>query len=153
MAIIPNHILFVRRRKHRTVAFLTPLTLIVEVTGQSQCVEDKMHSFLPAYNQCDSEMEVSMSALPSASERLNLELIHSSMLSFQGHMNSSEQLHIVLGNEACDIDSMVSALTFAYFLSKVRTPVIYTVPCFSFTCQFYQSWFGMLGISILIAKS
>ncbi|XP_060778359.1 exopolyphosphatase PRUNE1 isoform X1 [Neoarius graeffei] len=37
---------------------------------------------------------------------------------FKGHMNSSEQLHIVLGNEACDIDSMVSALTFAYFLSK-----------------------------------
>lgn len=25
-----------------------------------------------------------------------------------------------MGNEACDLDSMVSALTFAYFLSKVR---------------------------------
>ncbi|MCJ8728211.1 hypothetical protein PDJAM_G00001770 [Pangasius djambal] len=37
----------------------------------------------------------------------------------KGHMkNSHEQLHVVLGNEACDIDSMVSALTFAYFLSK-----------------------------------
>ncbi|XP_017334001.1 exopolyphosphatase PRUNE1 isoform X2 [Ictalurus punctatus] len=32
--------------------------------------------------------------------------------------NSSGQLHVVLGNEACDVDSMVSALTFAYFLSK-----------------------------------
>uniref|UniRef100_A0A3Q2VBH7 Prune exopolyphosphatase n=1 Tax=Haplochromis burtoni TaxID=8153 RepID=A0A3Q2VBH7_HAPBU len=27
--------------------------------------------------------------------------------------------HVVLGNEACDIDSMVSALAYAYFLSKV----------------------------------
>ncbi|KAG9276239.1 exopolyphosphatase PRUNE1 [Astyanax mexicanus] len=37
----------------------------------------------------------------------------------QGHMkNSSGSLHLVLGNEACDMDSMVSALTFAYFLSK-----------------------------------
>ncbi|XP_030640055.1 exopolyphosphatase PRUNE1 [Chanos chanos] len=27
-------------------------------------------------------------------------------------------LHVVMGNEACDLDSMVSALTFAYFLSK-----------------------------------
>ncbi|XP_072536139.1 exopolyphosphatase PRUNE1 [Salminus brasiliensis] len=37
----------------------------------------------------------------------------------QGHMKSSSGLlHVVLGNEACDMDSMVSALTFAYFLSK-----------------------------------
>uniref|UniRef100_A0A8C3ASJ9 Prune exopolyphosphatase n=1 Tax=Cyclopterus lumpus TaxID=8103 RepID=A0A8C3ASJ9_CYCLU len=27
-------------------------------------------------------------------------------------------LHVVLGNEACDLDSMVCALTYAYFLSK-----------------------------------
>uniref|UniRef100_A0A3Q2WLS5 Prune exopolyphosphatase n=1 Tax=Haplochromis burtoni TaxID=8153 RepID=A0A3Q2WLS5_HAPBU len=36
---------------------------------------------------------------------------------------SSDQVgpgfHVVLGNEACDIDSMVSALAYAYFLSKV----------------------------------
>lgn len=64
--------------------------------------------------------------------------------------NSSGQLHVVLGNEACDIDSMVSALTFAYFLSKVRTPVIYTVACFSLACEFDQSWFGIHGISILM---
>ncbi|XP_035286014.1 exopolyphosphatase PRUNE1-like isoform X1 [Anguilla anguilla] len=36
--------------------------------------------------------------------------------------------HVVLGNEACDVDSMVSALSFAYFLFKTsgssgRTPV------------------------------
>lgn len=37
--------------------------------------------------------------------------------------SSSDQVgpgfHVVLGNEACDIDSMVSALAYAYFLSKV----------------------------------
>jgi len=29
-----------------------------------------------------------------------------------------------MGNEACDVDSMVSALTFAYFLSKVCNVLI-----------------------------
>ncbi|MGH0181737.1 UNVERIFIED_CONTAM: hypothetical protein FKN15_007652 [Acipenser sinensis] len=33
-------------------------------------------------------------------------------------------VHVVLGNEACDLDSMVSAITFAYFLAKTsaKTP-------------------------------
>lgn len=38
-------------------------------------------------------------------------------------VNSGEAgsgFHVVLGNEACDVDSMVCALTYAYFLSKVR---------------------------------
>lgn len=46
----------------------------------------------------------------------------------KAHMNnSSGLLHVVLGNEACDLDSMVSAITFAYFLSKTvnsRTAVV-----------------------------
>lgn len=29
------------------------------------------------------------------------------------------RFHVVLGNEACDLDSMVSALAYAYFLSKI----------------------------------
>lgn len=37
----------------------------------------------------------------------------------QGCSKNSPGLHVVMGNEACDMDSMVSALTFAYFLSKV----------------------------------
>ncbi|KAG5856527.1 hypothetical protein ANANG_G00008880 [Anguilla anguilla] len=45
----------------------------------------------------------------------------------KGPPKSSPGLHVVLGNEACDLDSMVSSLTFAYFLSKVsgseKTPV------------------------------
>ncbi|XP_051576841.1 exopolyphosphatase PRUNE1-like isoform X2 [Myxocyprinus asiaticus] len=45
----------------------------------------------------------------------------------QGCSKNSPGLHVVMGNEACDMDSMVSALTFAYFLSKTldskRVPV------------------------------
>ncbi|XP_036395411.1 exopolyphosphatase PRUNE1 [Megalops cyprinoides] len=45
----------------------------------------------------------------------------------KGTAEESPGVHVVLGNEACDLDSMVSALTFAYFLSKTsgseRTPV------------------------------
>ncbi|XP_056142650.1 exopolyphosphatase PRUNE1 [Lampris incognitus] len=32
--------------------------------------------------------------------------------------DSSPGFHVVMGNEACDLDSMVSALAFAYYLSK-----------------------------------
>lgn len=33
---------------------------------------------------------------------------------------ASSGFHVVLGNEACDVDSMVCSLAYAYFLSKVR---------------------------------
>ncbi|XP_077384361.1 exopolyphosphatase PRUNE1 isoform X2 [Festucalex cinctus] len=33
---------------------------------------------------------------------------------------SGRPLHVVLGNEACDLDSMVCSLAYAYFLSKTR---------------------------------
>ncbi|XP_076827590.1 exopolyphosphatase PRUNE1 [Brachyhypopomus gauderio] len=47
----------------------------------------------------------------------------------KNHMKtSSGLLHVVLGNEACDIDSMVSALTFAYFLSKTLSSGEAAVP-------------------------
>ena len=29
------------------------------------------------------------------------------------------RIHVVLGNEACDVDSAVSALTYSYYLNKV----------------------------------
>uniref|UniRef100_A0A8C4YDP0 Prune exopolyphosphatase 1 n=1 Tax=Gopherus evgoodei TaxID=1825980 RepID=A0A8C4YDP0_9SAUR len=32
------------------------------------------------------------------------------------------EVHVVLGNEACDLDSMVSALALAYYLAKVSIP-------------------------------
>ncbi|XP_041708972.2 exopolyphosphatase PRUNE1 [Coregonus clupeaformis] len=36
----------------------------------------------------------------------------------KGNAEGSPEFHVVLGNEACDLDSMVSALAYAYFLSK-----------------------------------
>lgn len=46
--------------------------------------------------------------------------------------SSSDQagpgFHVVLGNEACDIDSMVSALAYAYFLSKTTGGEMLAVP-------------------------
>ncbi|XP_044305077.1 exopolyphosphatase PRUNE1 isoform X2 [Varanus komodoensis] len=35
----------------------------------------------------------------------------------QEHIRSCREVHVVLGNEACDLDSMVSAMAFAYFLA------------------------------------
>lgn len=34
-------------------------------------------------------------------------------------LQESRPLHVVLGNEACDLDSMVSALALAFYLTKV----------------------------------
>ncbi|XP_023249416.1 exopolyphosphatase PRUNE1-like [Seriola lalandi dorsalis] len=38
------------------------------------------------------------------------------------------QFHVVLGNESCDVDSMVSALAFAYFLSKTELSDVLALP-------------------------
>ena len=42
------------------------------------------------------------------------------LFSQEGNSDGSPGFHVVLGNEACDLDSMVCALVYAYFLSKVR---------------------------------
>ncbi|KAJ7307223.1 hypothetical protein JRQ81_009216 [Phrynocephalus forsythii] len=34
------------------------------------------------------------------------------------HLQTNQKVHVVLGNEACDLDSMVSALALAYFFAK-----------------------------------
>ncbi|KAJ8398451.1 hypothetical protein AAFF_G00427060 [Aldrovandia affinis] len=59
---------------------------------------------------------------------VNMEcFLHSCRSALKGIPEKSPGLHIVLGNEACDLDSMVSSLAFAYFLSKNsgygKTPV------------------------------
>ncbi|XP_067094160.1 exopolyphosphatase PRUNE1 isoform X3 [Osmerus mordax] len=45
----------------------------------------------------------------------------------EGNTDGSPGFHVVLGNEACDLDSMVCALVYAYFLSKTldsgKTPL------------------------------
>ncbi|XP_030014567.1 exopolyphosphatase PRUNE1 [Sphaeramia orbicularis] len=38
------------------------------------------------------------------------------------------RFHVVLGNEACDLDSMVSALAYAYFLSKIVHSEVVALP-------------------------
>lgn len=39
----------------------------------------------------------------------------------QANTDQGPGFHVVLGNEACDVDSMVCAVAYAYFLSKVRS--------------------------------
>uniref|UniRef100_A0A8D0E7N9 Prune exopolyphosphatase 1 n=1 Tax=Salvator merianae TaxID=96440 RepID=A0A8D0E7N9_SALMN len=36
----------------------------------------------------------------------------------QDHIQNKQEVHVVLGNESCDLDSMVSALALAYFFAK-----------------------------------
>lgn len=38
---------------------------------------------------------------------------------------TDDKIHVVIGNESCDLDSVVAALTYGYFLHKV-TLSIYT---------------------------
>uniref|UniRef100_A0A674K842 Prune homolog 2 with BCH domain n=1 Tax=Terrapene triunguis TaxID=2587831 RepID=A0A674K842_9SAUR len=38
------------------------------------------------------------------------------------------KVHVVLGNKPCDLDSLISALTYAYFLDKVSPPDVLCLP-------------------------
>ncbi|XP_054710729.1 protein prune homolog 2-like isoform X2 [Uloborus diversus] len=42
--------------------------------------------------------------------------------------NASSNIHVVLGNEACDLDSAVSSLVMAYFLHKMHSPTVISIP-------------------------
>lgn len=46
-----------------------------------------------------------------------------------------DPVHVVLGNEACDMDSMVCALVYAYFLFKTSPGVITVVPVLNITAR------------------
>lgn len=37
----------------------------------------------------------------------------------QNRSKHLEKVHVVLGNKSCDLDSLISALAYAYFLDKV----------------------------------
>ncbi|KAG7474445.1 exopolyphosphatase PRUNE1 [Solea senegalensis] len=45
-----------------------------------------------------------------------------------GSERPSPRYHVVLGNEACDVDSMVSAMAYAYFLSKTLCSDVLALP-------------------------
>ncbi|KAM9330712.1 protein prune homolog 2 [Gastrophryne carolinensis] len=44
-----------------------------------------------------------------------------------------EKAHVVLGNKCCDLDSIVSTLTYAYYLDKVTPPNILCLPVLNVT--------------------
>ena len=46
----------------------------------------------------------------------------------QNHVNQSERLCVVLGNEACDLDSTCSALIYALFLSRTKKYCATNIP-------------------------
>uniref|UniRef100_A0A8C6ZX93 Prune homolog 2 with BCH domain n=1 Tax=Nothoprocta perdicaria TaxID=30464 RepID=A0A8C6ZX93_NOTPE len=53
------------------------------------------------------------------------------MLEREKMMNKNkrlEKVHVVLGNKSCDLDSLISALTYAYFLDKVSPPDVLCLP-------------------------
>ncbi|XP_062455786.1 protein prune homolog 2 [Rhea pennata] len=39
-----------------------------------------------------------------------------------------EKVHVVLGNKSCDLDSLISSLTYAFFLDKVSPPDVLCLP-------------------------
>lgn len=41
--------------------------------------------------------------------------MHCVFLTFKEKLQQYKQIHVVLGNESCDLDSVVSSLVFAYF--------------------------------------
>lgn len=38
---------------------------------------------------------------------------------------TDDKIHVVIGNESCDLDSVVAALTYGYFLHKVTLSVFF----------------------------
>ena len=59
-------------------------------------------------------LEVEIMSFHKKKHSINLVQLISQNKGVKGGM-----LHVVLGNEACDLDSAVSALTYSYYLSKV----------------------------------
>lgn len=51
---------------------------------------------------------------------------------FQNRSKRLEKVHVVIGHKSCDLDSLISAFTYAYFLDKVRGKKILA---FNFNCD------------------
>ncbi|XP_076963456.1 exopolyphosphatase PRUNE1-like isoform X1 [Callospermophilus lateralis] len=50
-------------------------------------------------------------------------------------LQESRRLHVVLGNEACDLDSMVSALALAFYLTKTNEAEEVFIPVLNIKCS------------------
>lgn len=44
---------------------------------------------------------------------------------FQNRSKRLEKVHVVIGHKSCDLDSLISAFTYAYFLDKVREKIMH----------------------------
>ncbi|XP_018576374.1 exopolyphosphatase PRUNE1 [Anoplophora glabripennis] len=53
-----------------------------------------------------------------------VDYLKSAKRTFIENLNSSLDVHIVIGNESCDLDSTVSSLVLAFFLDKYKIPQI-----------------------------
>lgn len=61
------------------------------------------------------------------SEGINIRLFYQKMnILFLNFclQETDDKIHVVIGNESCDLDSVVAALTYGYFLHKVTPSVI-----------------------------
>ncbi|KAK2493428.1 hypothetical protein MC885_012372 [Smutsia gigantea] len=47
---------------------------------------------------------------------------------FQNRSKRLEKVHVVIGHKSCDLDSLISAFTYAYFLDKVSPPGVLCLP-------------------------
>ncbi|KAK2845219.1 hypothetical protein Q5P01_011878 [Channa striata] len=56
------------------------------------------------------------------------EFLSSCQRAVQANADQGLVFHVVLGNEACDVDSMVSALAYAYFLTKTAQSKMLAIP-------------------------
>ncbi|XP_045144465.1 protein prune homolog 2-like [Echinops telfairi] len=64
-------------------------------------------------------------------QRRKVEDVHMSGISDMTIKNRSkrlEKVHVVIGHKSCDLDSLISAFTYAYFLEKVSPPGVLCLP-------------------------
>uniref|UniRef100_A0A803XN32 Prune exopolyphosphatase 1 n=1 Tax=Meleagris gallopavo TaxID=9103 RepID=A0A803XN32_MELGA len=46
----------------------------------------------------------------------------------QNRSKHLEKVHVVLGSKSCDLDSLISAVAYAYFLDKISPPDVLCLP-------------------------
>ncbi|NXL64342.1 PRUN2 protein, partial [Chordeiles acutipennis] len=58
----------------------------------------------------------------------------------QNRSKRLEKVHVVLGNKSCDLDSLISTLTYAYFLDKVSPPDVLCLPVLNIPRRDFNSF-------------
>ena len=58
---------------------------------------------------------------------------------FQNRSKRLEKVHVVIGHKSCDLDSLISAFTYAYFLDKVSgKKIMYFLRNYSFIYFYFR---------------